>query len=174
MCTLKKCFICKHGEETANVMLSEHLRKYGCSVIHVFDADPRFSYTLGVEAMSGCAEVIAPFLSDNIALPLLNAYNEMVKDGKVFKEGVVYDDFLEFISVNVVFKKVLKNKYAEYLGRAIEFYGTSNFEVWQMVLPDKNGLFPWDNGCAEFFCREENVLFEQVETKAYTLQKNHS
>jgi len=161
MCSLKKCFTCKHGEEIAKVMLSEHLRKYGCSVIHVFDADPKFSYTLGVEAISGRAEVIVPFLSSSIALPLLNQYNEMVKSGKVFELDRVYSDFQNAISVDVVFKKVLKSKYGHYFGKAVEFYGDDNFEAWQMVLPDKNGLFPWDDGCAEFFKREECVLFEE-------------
>jgi hypothetical protein len=88
-----------------------------------------------------------------------NKYNEFLKEGRVFELDVVYDDFQEFLSVDVVFKKVLKSKYDDYFGMAINFYGDDNFEVWQMVLPDKNGLFPWDDGCGEFFKMDEFVLF---------------
>jgi hypothetical protein len=77
----KKCYFCKYGEETASVKLSENLREYGCSIIHVFDTEPIFSYTIGVEAMSGKAEIIVPFLGHKMALNLLNQYNLFIKNG---------------------------------------------------------------------------------------------
>lgn len=61
---------------------------------------------------------------------------------------------------DVVFLPVDKNQYSDYLGWSRWFYKGDNFECWQMVWPDPNGKFPWEEGFDESFAASQPDITE--------------
>lgn len=60
---------------------------------------------------------------------------------------------------DVVLKPILKEHFEGYLGWSRWFYRGDNFEAWQILFPDKSGLFPWDKEASpEFKSYQPNLV----------------
>jgi len=56
--------------------------------------------------------------------------------------------------------RCLKRNYAAHLGWSMWFHGGSGFDCWQIVWPDRAGIFPWEDGFDATFAGDQRDLTE--------------
>lgn len=123
----------------------------GQQVLAVFpdeDGDLPFAYTIGNHE-HGLPELLMIGLASDGAAAVLNAIGQMQRTvGHAFKDGEIVDIGapcnLKVIDANDTAKK-------DYTIQAGYFYGTENYKVQQVIIPDRYGHFPGEIGCAEPF-----------------------
>ena len=99
-------------------------------------------------------------LSHEIAHKLINACVVHIAGGKVFKpfesvSGIMEDYECTFAPISI-------DNYKEYLGYAIWFYRSlpRPFPAFQLIWPDKEGKFPWEQGYDQRFSKMQKTLFD--------------
>jgi Domain of unknown function (DUF4262) len=121
------------------------VEEYGWHCLHVHDEGqlPYWSFSIGVFQTWQHPEFVAFGLRDTVAHDLLNQLVGRVKAGETFSPGRDYDDVLEGFDCRFV--PVDPEWYSAFLGYAQWFYETEHgFPVLQLVLPDRQGCYPWD------------------------------
>jgi Domain of unknown function (DUF4262) len=128
---------------------TEHIRRSGRSIIGVVpeaDDDLPFAYTIG-NHLKKLPELLvigtcrAAFLNDLSEL--------MIRTGKPFLDG-------QLVRINAArppVKLIRANDIArtDYTVQAGQYLGHENYAVMQVLIPDRNGRFPGENGCQEPF-----------------------
>ena len=110
---------------------------------------PPFSFSLGL-GPAGLPELIVFGLRDVIAQSLLNQVARDLVAGKVFEQGVPYEDYL--VGYPVRFRAVTANgEYAEYLMIGAAFAraplpALGTFRALQVVCSDHERRFPGESG----------------------------
>jgi hypothetical protein len=125
------------------------VEEYGWHCRHIHDEGrlPYWTFTIGVFQTWQHPELVVFGLRDTVAHDLLNQLVERVKAGETFGPGRDYDDVLE--SFGCRFVRVDAQWYSPFLGYAQWFYETEDgFPVLQLVWPDEQGRYPWDEGYA--------------------------
>lgn len=134
----------EHDLEPRQTLLAD-IEKFGCHLT-LIEADnylPGFVYSIGLYKNYGHPEIICFGLKTNVMGAIINHAHDLVKNGESLTPSRLYDDFLEGYAIQFV--EVDKAFYAEYLGYAGWFYEMSfDFPVLQLVWPDKQNNFPWD------------------------------
>ena len=83
----------------------DDIAKYGCSVMHVFDAEgelPPFAYSIGIQQEAGAPEVVVIGLKRPMAHSVINEYNQRVLRASDLRSGnttVVSSEALIYASV---------------------------------------------------------------------------
>lgn len=118
--------------------------KHGFQMIGVFGTEdtpsPSFTYSIGLWPKIGY-EIIVVGMPNQIAGWLLNSIYDKIKAGDDIHLDVPYTDLL-----NVPYAFKLANEKARgYVCQADRYYNT-NVPVMQLVLADKAGLLPWEEG----------------------------
>ena len=128
----------------------DNIDKYGCNVTHVFQnglVQPSFTYTTGIFKCTGKPELIITGLNPNVAHFVCNYYCKRIQSGKTFETSTFYNGFIE--GFDVMFKKMRKTRYDNWLGLSNWFYEGEHFDVYQMIYPDVDGTFHWDDRASE-------------------------
>jgi hypothetical protein len=81
------------------------------------------------------------------------------KGGQVFQPGVRYPD-LAGNGLPSCFGEVEQRYYEAYFGQAMVFHGTQAFPVLQVVWPDTQGRFPFEQHFERRFQHMQRVLFD--------------
>lgn len=127
-------------------LIQHNIVKYGCHVSMV-QADnylPGFAYSIGLYKNFGHPEIICFGLKLEVMHGLINEACDIIQKGNRLEAGNLYNEFLE--GYNVTFINVAQEHYDDYLGIALNYYGDGNhFPTLQMVWPDKEYNFPWDD-----------------------------
>jgi hypothetical protein len=121
---------------------------YGRAISYVLgtDGDPsRFGHTVGLtEHGDGYPELLIAGLSPVITQILLNDLSERVlTHGERFTHGQTITDLItDYPAV------IINGPHTDTLhpGTLIGHYGTGKFTLQQIVWPDPDGRFPWDDG----------------------------
>jgi uncharacterized protein DUF4262 len=127
-----------------------NIEKYGCEVIQVkrSNANPGWSYTLGVYDTCGKPEVITVGLYENTSHFLLNEAAERLRNGVNLAEGrhreIVGEVECEFRPVDPKWVRHL-------MGWAIWYYNGAEFPVLQAIYPDRENRFPNEPRFDEIF-----------------------
>jgi len=138
----------------------------GCFVVSVFDEEgnnPPFSYSVGFTKSLGQPEVILYGLERESAHPLINDTYALCKNGLRLGDWTEVDDlFRDYrcIARAVDESWIIQSKFASALWYHQTQMGTGLQDVVQLVWPDADGLFPWENGCAEWVKRDQIALYE--------------
>jgi hypothetical protein len=105
---------------------------------------PSFAYTIGLFQTYGYPELVC------FGLPL-DLLHSVLWEGKRLLDkhpkpdlATGYPDFLEGFDVRLV--TVDEKRYSDYFGYAGWFYKSWDFPALQIVWPDKQSLYPWDEG----------------------------
>jgi len=124
----------------------ETIATHGWQVIKVPEDDeqPGFAYSVGLHTTFGHAEVIVFGLELDLMHRMLNNIGEEIRSGQRFAPGDLSPEVLE--DSDVVFRRVERRYYDEYLGYAQRIHHGDGFAAIQMVWPDSKGRFPWDTG----------------------------
>jgi Domain of unknown function (DUF4262) len=121
--------------------------RYGRSVIGVGSDDaPPFAYTIG-NCLVGLPELLVLGMADN---DLLNRLSEMMIDrGHGFDDGeLVSLGGLHPVKVINATSEAVKD---EYTFQVANFTERDDYDVLQIVIPDRNGRFPGDPKCEQPF-----------------------
>lgn len=86
-------------------------------------------------------------LNLDLAHWITNEYNRRVRAGEILEANALYNGFIH--GFPVMFSPLLKEHYSEHLGWALWFYGGNTFNVFQLICPDKEGRWPWDEGLTD-------------------------
>ncbi len=135
------------------------IQEHGLHIMHVFDPDgerPDFTYSIGMKYSYGHAEVIIYGLPNEVTKSIINSVADSVKSGATFKDGDVSAEFLE--GFDCCFKSVLKEHYKDHFGWNLWLNNGSDFEVLQLVWPNKSGNYPWSDNVTHEFCNAQPLL----------------
>jgi hypothetical protein len=141
------------------------VEKWGVSIVCVFHPDgnePGFGYSIGLRKTFHQPEVIV------FGLPLKPMQSMINLVADQCENGLVLNDWARIEGHECVARKVLP-KYIknDYLNSAMWFHeysiGHPLREVMQLVWPGKlDGLYPWDEGCAELVIEHQPPLYDMV------------
>ena len=132
--------------------IKKQIKKVGVAVISVFpnDGDPVanwFHYTIGNHG-AGLPELLVIGGDQRTGGPLIELARIMGERKSAFADG-------ELVSLGGKYPiKIIDDPEtaivrAEYTTQVGNYYGTDGYLVQQMVIPDREGRYPGDPGCAE-------------------------
>ncbi len=128
----------------------DDVRRHGVHILHIFDpegADPQFSYTVGLWHTHGHPEVLIFGLKQDLCHAVLNWINGRIGEGRSFRGEDSSLDVLE--GFRTYFEQIPQDRFREYLGFDIWFYGGMHFEAVQMIWPNTSGCFPWESQASD-------------------------
>ncbi len=130
-------------------LVRRHIADHGLHVTHVLAdrVQPGWTYTVGLWGGHGHPEIVTSGLPPRTAHGILNTIRRRVAAGERFDHGVV--DPRRLTNGRLAFL-ALRDTRGEHLLDASAHYGGKRFEAVQMVWPDPNGLFPWEQGHSPF------------------------
>lgn len=111
-----------------------------------------FAYTVGLWESYGHPEVLVLGLLPDVLHNVCNIIGRQVNDGGTFEPGVPYGDILD--GADAHFVQIDRNHY-DRLNLANAIYEGTDYPALQMIWPDWNGNFPWEDRC--------NVLTKAVQ-----------
>jgi hypothetical protein len=127
-----------------------HVEQFGCHVIQVRGdgAGPAWTYTLGITDTCGKPEIITVGLKDETALRAVNYAADALRSGIDLTVG----RHREIVGqVEVIFRTVDPKWVRELMGWAKWFNGGWDFPVLQLIYPDLENRFQWEEGFTEYF-----------------------
>ena len=136
----------------SEIKITEDIEKYGCHVTSVFDPkgeDIDFTYTTGVYKKQKQPELIIVGLSHKLASWMANEYNRQIQSGKTFKYNTFYGGFLD--GFKVILCPVSKKYKEEYLLSSNWLYGNSSYPASQLIFPNVEGVWPWEEKATKSF-----------------------
>jgi len=130
----------------------------GVHIVHVprTDDSAAFSATIGLFYQFEHPEVIVFGLPEEVADDLLNAVTDAADDGRRFKHAENHENLL--VGYPVRFLSVPGDKVAAYMGTAQWAYAGAEFPVLQLVWPDKQHRWPWQEGVREIFRESQPII----------------
>jgi len=155
-------FIWPKADDEADERIFQNVRQQGCHIADIVDGTPPFAFSIGLYLNYGHPELIIFGLPSNNAGGIINDVRDRVAAGHSFRNGTVSDDLLDG-DFRLAFWQLPYDVYEDYLGIAAWFYQPSwiAFPCLQIVWSDKNGRFPWEEGCAPHV-KERQPLFRKI------------
>jgi hypothetical protein len=138
------------------------IEEYGLHIVHVLEDDadptgePRFSYTVGLWHSFEQPEVVVFGLPEDVAHELLNEIADEAAEGRRFVAGTRHDDLLQGYPVR--FLAIDEAVRDEHCGVANWAYAGEPFTAVQLVYPDKQGRWPWDESTRQGFRKGQPVI----------------
>lgn len=142
----------------------EHIRKFGHTVITVAggENEPPFAYTIGMTETDKHPEILVFGLPQSVAQYILNAVAERVRKGHRLADGDVLN---QIANVPCAIKSISRGAASFYTFQALYRYEKAAVqpEFVQLVLPDRNGRFPWDDGYSKDMAKVQPELWNTTE-----------
>lgn len=142
--------------------VAEHIAKFQFSVMAVGGTETRcsFTYTIGLTELPH-AEFIVFGMSPHLAHTLLSQVAERVKNGHKYQDGDVIDDLA---NLPFALRLASEDKSREYAIQSYERYkDTAQVPLYfQLVLPDREGRFPWTEGVDKVLMAHQPVLWDTL------------
>jgi hypothetical protein len=135
--------------------LVANVEKHGCAIISVFDPDheiPNFAYSIGFPKSLGQGDVLISGLDLDMMKRLVNDAYALCRDGFHLADFARTSEL--FSSVDCVVREIAEEHLrGEYMTSALWYaesiQGQPFNSAFQLVWPDKAGLFPWEEGFAD-------------------------
>lgn len=116
-----------------------------------------FCYTIGLTKHLNHPEVYMVGFDPKLCATLLRDVGDLIKDGYDFRNPTLCDRVIK--DYNVAFRPVEAESVAEHGGIGLVVLG-GEFEAVQMFLPDRDGKFPWDEGCHPEYAYRQTALLK--------------
>ncbi|GAA4052688.1 hypothetical protein GCM10022409_44460 [Hymenobacter glaciei] len=132
-----------HNAEAEKRILSD-VKEHGFHIA-LFNGDgysPSFAYTIGLYKTFGYPELICFGFGLDLLHSVLSEGKKLLDKQPKPDPNVGYPDFLEGFDVR--FLTVDEARYQYYFGYAAWFYKSWDFPALQIVWPDKQAFYPWD------------------------------
>ena len=128
---------------------------HGCFVMGVFDPDheiPDFAYSIGFPKSLNQGDVVISGLDLNMMKRLVNDTYALCREGFQLADFARTSEL--FSTLDCIVRKVApEHLRAEYLTSALwyceEVCGDPFDTAYQLVWPDKSGVFPWERGFSD-------------------------
>jgi hypothetical protein len=148
------------------VTFVDNIREHGWFDTYVFsnEGEASFSYTTGFWVTLGAPEIVVFSLDRIVAHDVLWDIFRDVRDGKQIKIGRYDADV--FANGGAYFFPVARKFYPKFLGWSRWFYGNDEFPCLQLVWPDRQGNFLWQDGFEVQFRDDQPDLSEDSWVKA--------
>ena len=132
-----------HNAAAEKKIISD-VEKYGFHVAQIKSDgySPSFAYTIGLYKTYGGPELICFGLSLDLLHSVLWSGKELLDKQPAPDLSIGYPDFIGDYDVRLL--PVAKEWYGNYFGYGIWFNQSRNFPALQIVWPDKQALYPWD------------------------------
>lgn len=135
---------------------ADTIKEHGLMILNVFGTElddsirPSFAYTIGLFERFGF-EILTFSLPSNVAGNVFNLIYKKLIEGETIEYTADDRRWIQLSpSLGAIGKPVrfyrCNNKAHEYTLRALKYYGRTDIPVIQMVLPDRRGKFPGDQG----------------------------
>lgn len=131
--------------------IAQVVREYGWYAANVFDANPRFLYSIGLMHQLDHPEFIVFGLEPNNAHALISRLIHEIRNGRAFTKPTVESISFDGVKHRVGFRSVHPTQHPLYLGFAMGYCRhqgrIGELEAMQVFWPDENGKFPFEVGC---------------------------
>lgn len=131
--------------------VTENILRVGRHIFGIFDPegkDNNFFYTIGNSTDQLPEILLIGKVPGPLAMDIINRVSEIqLKSGKRIPEGLLDIDYTMPLKVRNC-TDAAKEKYTVQVG---EYFQSQNYGVIQVMIPDKQGKFPGDEGCAEIW-----------------------
>lgn len=136
----------------------DDIKAFGHHVVYVLEEGelPPFAYSVGIAKTTGRAEVIVVGFKPELSHTMVNEYARRISAGGTFEPGKRYSGFIEGFAAEV--RGVHPDQYEEYFGWDLWLYRGRNFKAIQLILPDTQGNWPWDEGASSWFRARQPIL----------------
>jgi hypothetical protein len=150
------------GLSGADVKVLNDIREFGWHTVGVFPRDEVsdlfWAFTIGLHLSFRHPEVILSGLPLDRCMSVVNEVGTAVKRGATYEQDCEYSDILQE-PYRCAFRRVATQRYKDYVGYALWFYECSDFPLLQCFWPDREGRFPWDEGCNAFVKGNQPLLY---------------
>lgn len=143
----------------------DNIEKHGLQVImvHATNYSPSFAYSIGLFRTYKHPEIICFGLPNELGRAIINDVARLVKQGENMEVYRNYDNI--FKDSRAEFLPVDNRNIKDYFRAALNFYETSNFPAYQLVWPDGNNTFPWEDNFDKNFLYDQPLLDRNAEFK---------
>ena len=146
------------------VQIRHNVETYGCHVMAVFPTKAHpgvpWAYSIGIPTtFPGAAEVIVVGLDPDTAHAIINNVVAEMRKGKTFADGQEAHGLVK--KLPLTFRKVAERHYDNYVGQGQIYHKSdSNWPLLQIIWPDTQGRFPWQEGFEDRFRAKQPLLFD--------------
>jgi hypothetical protein len=123
-----------------------NVKRYGwhCTSVSVLpgDIEPRFSYTVGLYQSYRQPEFVIFGLDATVAHGILTILANAAAAGKMFPLDRPCNALVR--GYDCVFVEVPRGRFHDYVFSALWFYAGKAFPLYQVVWPDREGRYPWN------------------------------
>jgi hypothetical protein len=137
------------------VLAKQIIDSHGWTVIKVLDR-PTFAYTVGLTETFNHPELIMFGLAPDNMQSLLNNAAAIVRSKGRIEPYSLLDTVIDGYSCYGLPVDAAARE--GYLNVAFELYGSGNVSAIQIVWPDVDGLFPFQQGCDEATVRYQTII----------------
>src|SRR5262249_13142636 len=129
----------------------DDIAKYGWHLLGVLEDEegPAFMYTIGLMQTLDHPEIVMFGLKHELMKMVLNGIGQEIKRGRPFREEGLYNGLLQGFACKI--KPVKESFHPPYLGYAMwhrrHLGKIGTLEAVQCIWPDKQGIFPDEEGC---------------------------
>jgi len=126
--------------------------------------DHTIYYSVGLYLHKGHPDILLLGTRPKEGNYILAHIGELIVKGRVFEPMKVYSDVLD--GNKIVFREPSEESYhRKRMALAQEVYGDMNYPVYQAVFADKEGKFPWEEGCNESYAELQGFPKDEVDPK---------
>lgn len=126
--------------------VEELIEKHGWTVQIAMDRRP-FAYTVGLWSEQGKPELIVRGLSPETAISTLHsAIEELASKAAPWEAGMLLENVFSKFPAKMV--PVQPEKVSQFL-RVLKYFTDEQVPAWQILWPDRKGLFPGEPGADE-------------------------
>ena len=148
------------AEDDSDRKLLSDVATHGWHVVMIEgdEEGPGYLFTVGLYYNYEHPELLIMGLPRDVSYQLLHEAVGQIQKGKKYSAE---SDDTELASFPLAFRSVDIGQYRPYLGYGIWFYENcpTPFPALQMVWPDKEGKFPWQDGYDERFLAHQPSLY---------------
>lgn len=137
-------------------MLSD-VQKFGWHCLNIVEesGQPTWTFSIGFYETWQFPELIVIGLKVEVAHSTLTYLARQLAEGRRIDLASSHD---ELFNNSCCFIEVPKQHYREYMGTARWFYGGSDFPLYQLVWPSRDGYFPWNELASDYLKHLQPVL----------------
>ncbi len=137
----------------------ENIEKFGFHTTSVMGRDSdevSYSYSTGIHETIDKPDIIIFGLSPSVSHAVIGIYYDRVRAGELFEPGIEYSGFLK--GYLVMFASISKVKIDEHMLCIPWLYPGKQHEAYQLLYPDDDGKWPWQDNAEESFRHLQPVL----------------
>ena len=142
------------------------IREKSFAIVRINKTMPPSTYTVGLMKSHNLPEMIicGDFHEDTIRDIFYILVDGLQEDPQLFETN---STITGVVRVNdqpgrIGIRKIRKDVQCEKMRVACTYYCDSGFDAYQIVLPDSNGMLPWDDGYDRDFTKVQPLVFDGI------------